>query len=381
MTATTSEKGAAKPFRYGIFGIGRIGKVHAAILMSQGQDIIAIGDEALRAVSAVRDELSLTSVETYTDVESMCRAAQGSLDAVVVASHTADHARHALPFIKANIPVYLEKPLTGDLLEAFDFVDAIGRDECLLQIGLQRRYDPALLYARALVERGEVGCIREIRCVLRDQFPPPLTYRSPGLIFDMGIHVADEALFFLDEFPGEVWASAHHTKEYRNAIDRDGDTAFVTFATPTGVIGRLDLSRTHASGYNNETYIIGTEGTMQVGRFAGYPGPIHVEVWNSDGTSHPASRTFNMATVDAGNPEFLPRFDAAYRAAHEAFREAVRNGKSFAVTQNHVLNAQVLVEAAHRSAQDAGRRYETTYYEDLDAYRNACIAHGLMKGS
>src|SRR5690606_33169092 len=119
------------------------------------------------------------------------------LDAVVIASHTKDHARHALPFLRAKLPVYLEKPLTDSLEEAFDFVEAIGQSEHLLQIGLQRRYDPALLYAKELLDKDLIGEVREIRCILRDQFPPPPTYRSRGLVIDMGIHVADEAIFFL----------------------------------------------------------------------------------------------------------------------------------------------------------------------------------------
>src|SRR6185369_16202133 len=73
-----------------------------------------------------------------------------------------------------------------------DFVETIGQDPDLIRIGLQRRYDPALLYTRKLIQSGLVGEIREIRCILRDQFPPPPTYTSRGLIIDMGVHVADE---------------------------------------------------------------------------------------------------------------------------------------------------------------------------------------------
>ncbi|MEZ4635973.1 MAG: hypothetical protein R2856_13590 [Caldilineaceae bacterium] len=112
--------------------------------------------------------------------------------------------------MQAKIPVYLEKPLTDDL-QAFAFVEAIGRDAHQLQIGLQRRYDPALLHTKQMLASGVIGDVREIRCILRDQFPPPSTYSSRGLIIDMGIHVANEAIFFLDEFP-EVWASVHRTR-------------------------------------------------------------------------------------------------------------------------------------------------------------------------
>src|SRR5688572_5882887 len=338
---------------YGVYGVGRIGKAHASIIQDQGHRILAIGDDEPAAVAAAQEELDLGVVKTFHDPTLMAREMSGAIDAIVIASHTKNHARDALPFVKAEIPIYLEKPLTDGLREAFEFVSAIGRGSRQIQIGLQRRYDPALLYTRKLIQSGVIGEIREIRCVLRDQFPPPSTYSSRGLIIDMGIHVADEAIFLLDEFPNEVWASAHRTRSYTSPIDEGGDTAFVTFTTPSGVLGRLDLSRTHSSGYNNETYIIGAKGTIHTGRFAGYPGPINVEIWRPDGKLHPESRIFEMTYPKGKYPEFLPRFDLAYRQAHRQFREDIESGAGFAVTQNEVLDAQVFAEAAHRSAQHA----------------------------
>jgi predicted dehydrogenase len=197
----------------------------------------------------------------------------------------------------------------------------------------------------------------------------------------MGIHVADEAIFFLDEFPNTVWGTVHNTIGYDSPIDEGGDTAFVNFTTPSGVVGRLDLSRTHSSGYNNETYMIGTHGTLQTGRFAGYPGPIHVELWQPNGKLHPESRTFEMSYLEGDYPEFLPRFETAYRNAHRRFQEAVADGQAFAVTQNDVLDAQVFVEAAHRSAQADGQRFAVSRHDDLAEYRAVCVANGLMKTS
>lgn len=367
-----------KIYKYGVFGVGRIGKVHASIVQSQGQQIVAIGDDVQAAVVAAQDELEVGDVRTFPDPALMAQEMAGAMDAVIIASHTKNHARDALPFVKAKIPIYLEKPLTDGLQEAFEFVAAIGREPRQIQIGLQRRYDPALLYTWQLIQAGVVGELREIRCILRDQYPPPATYSSRGLIIDMGIHVADEAIFLSGEFPNEVWASMHHTRDYNSPIDEGGDTAFVTFTTPSGVLGRLDLSRTHSSGYNNETYIIGTKGTLHTGRFAGYPGPIHVEVWQPNGKLHPESKTFEMTYLQGKYPEFLPRFDTAYRHAHQQFREDIERGAAFAVTQNEILDAQVFVEAAHRSAQHAGARYRLQRYEDLQQYKDSCIANGLI---
>lgn len=368
----------SKTYKYGVFGVGRIGKVHASIVQRQGHQIVAIGDEAQAAIVDAQAELGIGNVRTFTDPTQMAREMADTMDAMIIASNTKNHARDALPFVQAKIPIYLEKPLTDDLQEAFEFVEAIGRDPHQIQIGLQRRYDPALLYTKQLIQSGLVGEIREIRCILRDQFPPPSTYSSRGLIIDMGIHVADEAIFFLDEFPNEVRASVHHTKGYASPIDEGGDTAFVTFTTPSGVLGRLDLSRTHSSGYNNETCIIGTKGTIHTGRFAGYPGPIHVEVWQPDGKLHPASKTFEMTYLKRPFPEFLPRFDVAYAHAHQQFRADIENGAAFAVTQNEVLDAQVFAEAAHRSAQQAGASYRLQRNDDLQAYKASCLANRLI---
>ncbi len=370
----------SQSLNYAVFGVGRIGRVHSAIVQTYGHSIVALGDEAEGAITIAREELNVPNIPAFNTPEAMIEKMDDEIDAVIIASHTKDHARHALPFVKAGKPIYLEKPLTDGLEEAFDFVQEIGRSKKLIQIGLQRRYDEALIHTKQLILEGLIGPIREIRCILRDQFPPPETYSSRGLVIDMGIHVADEAIFFLDEFPNEVWATVHNTIGYDSPIDEGGDTAFVGFTTQSGIVGRLDLSRTHSSGYNNETYIIGTKGTIHTGRFAGYPGPIHVELWKHDGTLDEAnSAKFEMSYLKGDYPEFLPRFERAYEIAHRQFHNDVSESHDFAVTQNEVLDAQVFVEAAHRSAQANGKRFSISRHDDLAAYRQACVDNGLME--
>ena len=366
----------ARQFRYGLFGVGRIGRVHGQIVKEQGHSIVAVGDEILAAAEEAAQVLDEPTVPTFTDPREMI--ARANLDAAIISSHTNDHARDALPFVEAGIPVYLEKPLTSNLPEAFDFVEAVGIDRTLIQIGLQRRFDEALLHAKRLMDEGLIGPVREIRSILRDQFPPPPTYASRGLIIDMGIHVADEALWLLGEYPDEVWARMLNAKHYDSPVDEGGNTAFVGFTTPSGTIGRLDLSRTHASGYNNETYLIGTEGTIHVGRFCGYPGPIPVELWTADSTLHPASKTFHMTALEGDYAEFQPRFHATYERAHAAFRDAVEAGEPFRVTQNEVLSAQAFVEAAHLSALDQGRSRPFAHADGITDFRQLSIANGLL---
>lgn len=370
----------ARGFRYGVYGTGRIGRVHGELVESQGCEVVAVGDDAAPAAELARAQFGLTEAAAFTDPQVMAEAVAGEIDGMIIASHTCDHARHARPFLEHGLNVYLEKPITDDLVEAFDFASWLPSDGPGVQIGLQRRFDPALMHARSVIEQGIIGDVREIRCILRDQFPPPETYQSRGLIIDMGIHVADEARFLLEDFPSEIWASLHSTIGYESVVDEGGDTAFVTMVFPSGVVGRLDLSRTHSSGYNNETYVIGTEGTMHVGRFAGYPGPIHVEVWTPVGELHEASASFDMEYLTGDDvAEFLPRFYGSYLIAHEDFRAALADGRDFRVSALDALDAQVIVEAAHRSAMhDRMTITIDRNAEDLESYRASCAAAGLL---
>ena len=362
--------------KLGVYGVGRMGRIHAKLVMDSGNEITCIGDDANGAVDTAVKELSL-SCNSYLSTEDMIEN-HPELEAVIIASHTKDHARHALPFIHAGIPVYLEKPLTDDLIEAFEFVAEVGTENNVLQIGLQRRFDEALCHAKKIIDEGLLGEIKEIRSVLRDQHPPPPTYSSRGLIIDMGIHVADEVIWLTGEFPSSVWARLFEAKDYDSPIDEGGNTAFVGFKTTGGIIGRLDLSRTHSSGYNNETYIIGNYGTLHVGRFCGYPGPVPVELWTTEGKLHERSKTFEMSYLKGDYPEFLPRFKKTFVNAHNHFRAAVKNKDPFRATQNDVLKAQVFVEAAHRSAQKDGQIFDISYSADLEEFRSICYENKLL---
>src|SRR5688500_5544305 len=85
---------------YAVFGLGRIGRVHAAIVAEQGHSIVAIGDEADGAIDLTRHVLNLPAVPTFKSPQAMIEAMGEAIDAVIIASHTKDHARHALPFVR-----------------------------------------------------------------------------------------------------------------------------------------------------------------------------------------------------------------------------------------------------------------------------------------
>jgi hypothetical protein len=85
-----------------------------------------------------------------------------------------------------------------------------------------------------------------------------------------------------------------------------------------------------------------------------------------------------MTTFESDYAEFQPRFHTAYQHAHQGFRDAVQAGRPFVVTQNEVLSAQVLVEAAHLSALDGGAIRRFAHSEDVSEFRRICADNGLL---
>jgi hypothetical protein len=64
-----------------------------------------------------------------------------------------------------------------------------------------------------------------------------------------------------------------------------------------------------------------------------------------------------------------------------AFSRGRPRETAFVVTQNEVLDAQVIVEAAHRSAQKNGITCALARSDDLAEYKALCARHGLFAAS
>jgi predicted dehydrogenase len=54
MDGIGEEATMTRTFRYGLYGVGRIGRVHGQVVKEQGHVIVAVGDEVLAAADEAR---------------------------------------------------------------------------------------------------------------------------------------------------------------------------------------------------------------------------------------------------------------------------------------------------------------------------------------
>jgi predicted dehydrogenase len=161
----------AKPRRVGLIGSGWYGKVDLLRLVQvEPVEVVSLCDVDKRMLAAAAEivasrQASHRRPRTYGDYREMLK--EKDLDIVLVG--TPDHW-HALPMIaavEAGADVYVQKPISVDVIEAQAMYAAARKHKRVVQVGTQRRSTPHLVEARDRILRegklGRIGLV-EIYC-------------------------------------------------------------------------------------------------------------------------------------------------------------------------------------------------------------------------
>jgi predicted dehydrogenase len=340
----------SEPLKIAMAGIGRMGQVHARNLLSLARESGSCHVVAL--VDSDRDRLERFAQETgftgsiLTSVEALAEA--DLCKATFVATPTEKHREHAATLIRAGHRVLLEKPLTGTVEGDRQFAAELdGSHPNALMLAFQRRFDEALHYARELMQAGAVGRIFKIYSALEDSNPAPDGYQSDGILPDMSIHNVDEILWLTGRMPENVLRIGSRIYSHSLTTCReDFDDAVLYMWFGDDLLAQVQVSRNHVSGYRVETIIFGEEGQIQIGHFAQNPKEIVVETFGRRlGPTVRTTSTFSGGIDSMDAPEFVPRFDAAYKAEAAKFVECCRTGRAFPVTHRDGLRAQEVIAA------------------------------------
>src|SRR5438552_2106858 len=160
-----------KPQRVGLVGCGWYGKCDLFRLLQVAPvDVVSLCDVdkqmlAGAAEMVAQKQVSKKTPQMFGDYRTMLK--QKDLDIVLIA--TPDHW-HALPMIaavEAGADVWVQKPISVDVLEGKAMLDAARKHKRVVQVGTQRRNTPHLMEAREKVVKagllGKVG-MAEVYC-------------------------------------------------------------------------------------------------------------------------------------------------------------------------------------------------------------------------
>ena len=323
--------------RFGVLGVGRIGRIHARNLATQveGAELVAIADPRMDVAREVAARWHVPHV--YADYHDVLRHPQ--VDAVVIATPTDTHARIIVEAAEAGKHIFCEKPIALDLAAIDQALETVERAGVKLQVGFNRRFDPTFKRVRELVAQGAVGTPHLLRITSRDPEPPPLEYVkvSGGIFLDMTIHDFDMARYLMGEEVEEVYAMGAVLVDPSIGQAGDVDTAVVTLRFRSGAMGVIDNSRKAVYGYDQRVEVFGSGG-MAAGE--NRTPDAHV-LADGQGIHRPKPLYF-----------FLERYMDSFIAEMQAFVAALQEDREPPVTGRDGRMAVVLGLAAWKSLRE-----------------------------
>lgn len=214
------------PRRVGLIGAGWYGKSDLWRLAQVAPiEIVALADPDQQmlagAVEIARQRWkNAKPPRTFSDYREMLR--QEKFDLVLIGSPDHWHALHAIAAIEAGADVYLQKPISVDVLEGETILAAARKHRRVVQIGTQRKSTPHLVDAkRQVIDGGLLGTIGhvELCCYyhMRANGNPPLSAVPDYLDYELWTGPAPLRPY--DQLPHRRWWRTF--MEYGNGIMGD----------------------------------------------------------------------------------------------------------------------------------------------------------------
>lgn len=301
--------GNVKPKRIGLIGCGWYGKsALLRLIQIEPVDVVAICDvdskmaaEAAELISS--RQKSGKKPRTYGDYRQMLR--QEQFDIVQVSTPDHWHAMAMIAAVKAGADVYVEKPISVDVLEAQAMVAAAKKYKKVVQVNMQRRSTPHLIEAKKnIILEGKLGKIGyvEVNCYYHmrhrgndapatppayfdyDMWTGPAPMRpyvpvvhprrwrafmeySNGIVGDMCVHMYDMVRWMLDlDWPSRI------SSEGGIFVDKDSIANISDTQTATFVHDDLNVVWQHRTWgaapdpkYSWGATIYGDKGTLKAG--------------------------------------------------------------------------------------------------------------------
>jgi myo-inositol 2-dehydrogenase/D-chiro-inositol 1-dehydrogenase len=292
-----------------VLGAGRMGRVHVRNLGAiPNARVVVVADPDAAAAERGR-ELARASRASTDPMEALH---DPEVDAVVIVTPTTTHAALIEAALRAGKAVWTEKPIAQELSDTKRIVDLWRETGIPVQVGFMRRFDPGYARAKQMIDAGELGRIEQFRALSRDTNPPPLEFllTCGGSFLDMSVHDLDVARFLVGEVEEvHAWASVLFDERFAKADD--WDTSVIMMKFRNGALGVVETARHSTWGYDIRAEVAGAVAKVVV-----------------DGAQMTPATQFRRVGWEGDlYPDFMDRFEVAYRRELEVFFEDLGAGR------------------------------------------------------
>jgi predicted dehydrogenase len=299
-------------------------------------ELVALADIVRENAEAFQSEHGGAAI--YTDYRDMI--AEVKPDIVSICTWPGLHESMVLACAEAKVPaVHCEKPIAPTWAACKRMVEACEESGTQLTFNHQRRFDPAYVKAKKMIDEGVIGELKLLEMPTHN-------------LYDWGTHWFDMMFFYNNQVPaewvmGQVEPTGGHTI-FGVRVEGQG-LAEIKFAN--GVMAVMPTAPEHGWGVQNR--ITGTEGRIEIGA----TGWDSLRVW---------AKGMNFwEDIDAKLPE--GGLDA-FAQAFSDIAASLRDKREPQLSATKAMQATELIFATYESARRGARIDLPLIAEDVEIY-------------
>ena len=175
--------------RVAIIGIGYWGIKHVEEYIDLGHDVI-ICDPDEKNISICKKKFKSITIQSLESILS-----DKNISCVSICTPNNTHFEIAKKCLESQKHVFLEKPISTNLIDAEKLIEISTKRKLILQIGHLYRFNNSIFKAKQLVDDDELGTIHSVYFSWNN-FEKVFTDR--GIIIDLGIHPVDIVNYIFD---------------------------------------------------------------------------------------------------------------------------------------------------------------------------------------
>jgi len=176
----------------------------------------------------------------YASTDSISIIQNPEIDIVFIASRHDTHSQYVIESIKAQKPVFVEKPLALDYLQLKSIEEEYNKNPVPLMVGYNRRFSPAFGFLKKQLTNRKQPLAIHYR-INAGFIPPDHWIQNPqiggGRIIGEVCHFVDTLIFLTDSIPVSVFAEtvSHHLEQTPT-----DDTLAITIKFEDGSLGIIE---------------------------------------------------------------------------------------------------------------------------------------------
>ena len=330
-----------------IIGYGFAGRgFHAYLIgLANGLNLYAIASRsAERRQSAAQDH-----VKIYETIDQVL--ADDAVDLVVLATPHNTHAALAIQAMDAGKHVVTDKIMCMNAAEADAMIEASRRNNVLLSVFHNRRWDWDYLTVKKIIADGLLGKPYLFQVSVM-KYDAPWGWRgvkkqSGGILFDWPAHIVDQALQLVRAPVKTVFCDIHYDSRWDTDI---GNYANLLMKFENGVRYQIEISNL-AKVEKPHWYILGDQGGLM--KYGSDPQQASMLAGNIDAAEEDAANYAKVWTEASGKHRemAIESVRGSWKSYYQNISDVLNKGVELIVKPEEVKRTMVIYDAAMRSAE------------------------------